>query len=131
MSPITTALMRAIEMTLTEPKEPGSTERKAFIELDKNRGLREGFLDAPKGTLYIELAPDAPTTRWLWAELLEAGAKPPMTAITPGEGNGVAVLLSPDGIEFYIMDDGERPGQFIAQLYSRGGKSARWSFESG
>lgn len=131
MGPVTTALMRAIEMTLTEPKEPGSTERRGFIELDKTPHLRSGFCDAPEGTLYIELDPAAPTTRFLWAELLEAGAAPPMTAITPGEGNGVAILLMSEGIEFYIMEDGSKPGQLIAQLSPEGGKPAKWSFQRG
>lgn len=130
MGPLTTALMRAIEMTLTEVGPDGKA-RKTFTELDKERGLKDAFLDAPVGTLYIELSPEAPTTRFLWAELLEAGAKPPMTAITPGEGNGVVVLLSPDGIELYIMGDGPEPGTVIGQLYPEAGKPAKWSFQTG
>lgn len=130
MGPLTTSLMRAIEMTLTEVGRDGKA-RKTFSELDKDRPLRDGFADAPAGTLYIELAPDAPTTRFLWAELLEAGACPPMTAITPGEGNGVSVLLSNEGIELYIMEDGPEPGQLIGQLYPRDGKPAKWTFQRG
>lgn len=128
MSPLTTSLMRAIECALIQSRIDGT---KGFFELDKEEGLRQGFLDAPVGTLYIELKPEEPTTRFLWAELLEAGAKPPMTLITPGEGNGAAVLLSPDGIEMYIMEDGDKPGQVIGQLYPEPGKPAKWSFQTG
>jgi hypothetical protein len=131
MGPVTTALMRAIEMALVTPAERIGTERRKLIEIDKSRGLKDGFLDAPPGTLYIELEPDAPTTRFLWAELLEVGACPPMTAITPGEGNGVAVLLSPEGIELYIMEDGPKPGQLIGQLSPEAGKPAKWTFQRG
>lgn len=131
MTPITTTLMRAIEMALTEPQANGYDTRRGFLELDKEEGLKQAFLDAPEGTLYIELSPSSPGTRFLWAELLEAGGKVPMTAITPGEGNGVAVLLCSDGIELYIMEDGTEPGSFIAQLSTEEGRPAKWTFQRG
>lgn len=128
MTPITSALMRAIEVQLLNAQLDG---KEGLIDLDSSPGLRDAFLDAPKGTLYLELAPAESATRALWAELLEAGAQPPMTAITPGEGNGVAVLLCPDGIEMYMMSDNPEEGTLIAQLSPEPGKAAKWSFQRG
>jgi hypothetical protein len=54
-----------------------------------------------------------------------------MTAITPGEGNGVAVLLCSDGIEMYMMSDNPEAGTLIAQLSPEPGKPAKWSFQRG
>lgn len=130
MGPLTTAVMRAVEAALTiRPVGWGSAEVQTFAEVDKVKGLRDGYAGAPPGTLYLELRPEDPTTRFLWAELLEAGASPPMTLITPGEGNGASVLLSTEGIELHIMEDGAEPGTFVAQLYSSDGKPSRWTFQ--
>lgn len=128
MTPLTAALMNAIEVKLASAKVEG---KEGFIDLVKSPGLRDAFLDAPEGTLYLELDPDRTATRALWAELLEAGAQPPMTAITPGDGNGVAVLLCPDGIEMYVISDNPEEGTLIAQLSPEAGKAAKWSFQRG
>lgn len=130
MQKLTEALFRAIE-TAKLSTTLGERDN-GFTALRDSDILRQTYLDAPEGTLYIELSPDEMTTRALWFELLEAGANPPMTAITPGEGNGVAVLLMPDGIEFYIQSDNEREGAMIAQLAPRKeGQTPSWSFQRG
>lgn len=130
MQKLTEALFRAIE-TAKLSATLGERDN-GFTALRDSDILRQTYLDAPEGTLYIELSPDEMTTRALWFELLEAGANPPTTAITPGEGNGVAVLLMPDGIEFYIASDNEREGTMIAQLAPRKeGRTPSWSFQRG
>lgn len=134
MKDLTRALFSAIEAALRPQFSGGMTEMtvSGFTVLRDSKLLRDTYADAPESSLYIELPPTNIETRALWFELQEAGANPPMTAITPGEGNGVAVLLFPDGIEFYITSDNEREGTMIAQLApQKEGQTPSWSFQRG
>lgn len=133
MNPITQALFAAIEAVLI-PRLiiGGEVEVTGFTILRDSPELRSSYADAPEGTLYIELPPSNPETRALWFTLLEAGAEPPMTAITSGEGNGVVVLLMNDSIEFYIQGDGPECTTLIAQFTSKNeGVVPSWTFQSG
>lgn len=132
MTPLTQALLNAIEQELEARFTPtGEIVTTSFIELDKSPSLRSMYADAPEGTLYLELSPGLPNTRALWMELILAGAKVPMTLITPGEGNGAAVLLFPGGLELYVMGDGAEPGFFSASLSTGEKGPAKWEFQTG
>ncbi len=127
MSPLTAALHRAIEehLMFRDGREPEPPRLAPIADTDV---LRDSFQGASEAALFTELLPDRMTTRALWFELFEAGAKPPLTAITPGPSGGVTVVLDRGRISLFIAED-EGVGQLQASLVGRGDSAPTWTFE--
>lgn len=83
--------------------------------LSERPGLHDLFEGGGPSDMHITLTPGGSELRQLWFELMDAGLIPPTNLLT----EGAEVILSGEGVEIHISEDGPRPGTCSIMLCPR------------